>query len=163
MEHDILLKYLPAFCVTGNTQQEYTIFSRWFQELGIQFPASSSKEFIYRYSDWLYDQKILNELFKSESDEYCLVSIPEPVENDAISHVEKISLFDYVPYDLDKIYTVLSKIGWIYPKDVIGTETDCIFTQAITHVFIKNHGSQEYISLIKDMVKNSILGRKNWE
>lgn len=157
MEQEALHKYQPAFVVTGNNSIEYDLFKKWLRRSEIEETGSGNEEFEFRHGFWAYNERILTEIVTVESPEYNALSIPEPKIDDEIAQCERVNVFDYVPYNQKEIFETLKKLGWRHPGDVVGTETDCRFTQAITHAYIVKYSKMGYKKFVEKLVRKDRL------
>lgn len=148
MEYEAICRHNPAFTVTGNTSSEYSLFQGWLDGAGIKGTGSGDSGFEYRHGMWQYNRRILKEVLPEGSPEYQTLAIPEPRMDDAVAKARRIGVFDYFEYDTARIYATLEAYGWRHPPDVVGTETDCTYTQAITFAYIKENSEAAYLDLL---------------
>lgn len=155
--YTVLNKYDIGLYMAGNPTHEEELFAQWLRNFMKKYNVTPSDNFNYDYwLTWHIAYKDLLQKVLDEEDHDLIEEVipPHPKKNDQALKTKTFYPLSYLDYDPIKNIEELEKeCGWVYPKDVGGTQTDCRGMQFNIELYKKLHGEEAYEEYITKLVR----------
>ncbi len=167
--YETLQKYKIPLWITGNTGSETLIISDWIEKLKIEDKIGENKKLhvteiedsnFYYWSIWrLGFEKLLRHVLDQKYHNNIERMLhPSPHLGDNALRTVRFPLLNFINYDVKTaMETIQKELKWVFPKNLAGTQNDCIGMELNVYLYKKIYGEKDYDEKIRQVVEQERL------